>query len=104
MATSALVLTNGLPVMTSITASATPAYDQSIYYSSGLTASTNITLPASGTFSSSSAADIIITVNGILKEITRDFSVVGGGPTYTQIQFSYALPNDAVVRFKSHLG
>lgn len=96
----ALVLTNGLPIMTSIS---TAAYDESIYYISGLSANTPITLPSSGSFSSSAAKDIIIILNDRIVEVTRDFTVVGAGPTYTQIQFGYDLTNDSVVRFKSHL-
>src|SRR5271157_926811 len=95
-----LTLSNGLPIMT---AGPSSSYDQSIYYASGLTASTPITLPSSGYFSTSTASDIIILVNDRWAEVTRDFTVLGSGPNYTQIQFNYALPNDAVVRFKSHL-
>lgn len=91
-----LRLVNGLPTMVA-------AYDQSIYYSTGLAASTPITLPSSGSFTSSTAADLIVIVNNRVVEVTRDFSVVGAGPTYTQIQFSYALSNDSVVRFRQNI-
>lgn len=103
MATSALVLVNGLPTMQAITASTPAAYDQSIYYASGLAASSTITLPSSGSFSSSTAADILIILNDRILEVTRDFTVMGSGPTYTQIQNVYAFTNDSVLRFKSHL-
>lgn len=89
----ALKLVNGLPVQQA-------AYDESIAYPTGLVANTNITLPNSQTFSSSSAKDIIVIVNGLEKEVTRDFTVVGAGPTYTQIKFVYDLLNNSVVRFK----
>lgn len=91
-----LKLVNGLPV------SVTP-YDQIIQYSSGLAANTTITLPASGSFTSSVGADILVIVNGLVKEITNDYITVGSVP-YTQIQFNYALPNNTTVQFKSTIG
>lgn len=75
-------------------------YDESLYYASGLVAGTTITLPASQTYSNSLAKDIIVFVNGRAVEVTRDFTVVGSGPFYSQIQFIYDLPADSVVRFK----
>lgn len=81
-------------------AATSPSYDESIYYASGLSANTPITLPNSGSFSDNSAKDILVILNDRLVEVTRDFSVIGAGPSYTQIQFIYALPSDAVVRFK----
>lgn len=79
------------------------AYDESIYYSSGLAANTSITLPNSGSFTSSAAKDLIVIANGTVKEVTRHFTVVGAGPTYTQIQFVYDLTNDTVVQFKRNV-
>jgi len=73
--------------------------DASVRYASGLAANTPLTLPGSASFNSSTAADINIIVNDLWKEVTRDFTVVGSAP-YTQIQFIYDLPNDAVVRVK----
>jgi len=90
---------NGILKMVDIPGSADP-YDESIYYDSGLAATTNITLPNSGSFSDSGAADLIVILNKKVVEITRDFTVVGGGPSYTQIQFVYELPDDSVVNFK----
>jgi len=87
---------NGVPKMVTIT---TP-YDESIYYASGLSASTPITLPNSGSFSESDASDLLVILNKKVVELTRDFNVVGSGPTYTQIQFVYDLPDDAVLNFK----
>lgn len=86
-------LVNGLPIMQA-------AYDESIYYSGGLTANTNITLPNSGSFKDASAKDMMVTINDRVAEVSRDFDVVGAGPTYTQIKFIYTLSNDSVVRFK----
>lgn len=97
-----LRLTNGIPVMQD-EASTLPSYDESIYYASGLTSGTNITLPNSGSFSDASAKDILVIVNDRIVEVTRDFSVVGAGPTYTQISFNYNLSNDSVVRFRKYI-
>lgn len=79
------------------------AYDESIYYSSGLAANTPITLPNSGAFTNASAKDLIVIHNNRIVEVTRDFTVVGAGPSYTQIQFIYTLPNDSVVRVKQNI-
>lgn len=92
----ALKLINGLPVNQA-------AYDESIAYISGLTANTNITLPNSQSYRSASAKDLIVILNGLEKENIRDFLVQGAGPTYTQIQFVYALPNNSIVRFKMNV-
>ena len=79
------------------------AFDESIAYASGLASGTTVTIPNSGSFSQADAADIIITVNQKLQEVIRNFTVVGAGPTYTQVQFVDDLPDDAVVRFKKVL-
>jgi hypothetical protein len=89
-------LVNGLPIMQA-------AYDESIYYSGGLTANTNITLPNSGSFKDASAKDLIVIINDREAEVTRDFDVVGAGPTYTQIKIIYTLTNDSVVRFRMNV-
>lgn len=91
-----LKLINGLPTMQA-------SYEESIYYSSGLAANTNITLPSSGSFTDASAKDILIICNNTVKEVTRDFDVVGAGPSYTQIKFVYDLPNDSIVHFKMNI-
>ena len=96
-----LRLVNGLPISYD-EAGSTP-YSESIYYVSGLAANTNITLPNSGSFSNSSAKDLLVIVNDLVKEVTRDFDVVGAGPSYTQIKFIYDLPNHAVVVFRSSI-
>lgn len=90
-------LINGLPT------SVAP-YDESIAYPAGLAASTPITLPASGSFTNASADDLLIIYNDLVMEVTRDFTVVGAGPVYTQIQFVFALPVDAIVKFKTNIG
>ena len=97
-----LRLTNGLPIMQD-EASTLPSYDESIYYSSGLVANTNITLPNSGSFSSASAKDLLVILNDRVIESGRDFDVVGAGPTFTQIKFVYDLSNDSVVRFRRYI-
>lgn len=91
-----LTLVNGLPTMVETSDS---ALDESIYYSAGLAAGTDITIPNSGSFNNSDASDIHILVNQKEVEVTRDFTVLGTAP-HTQIEFLYDLPNDAVVRFK----
>lgn len=92
-----LQLVNGVPTMVSL---ADNAYDESIYYASGLSASSTITLPNSGSFESADAKDILITINGRVAQITTDFTVVGAGPTYTQISNVYALTDDTTINFK----
>jgi hypothetical protein len=92
---------NGLPTMVTPT-----PYDQSIYYSSGLAANTAITLPSSGSFSSATAADVVVILNDRVIEfspnsIDRDFILVGSGP-YTQIKILYALANDSILRFRKY--
>lgn len=97
-----LELINGIPQMTSEAAGGSP-YDESIYYVSGLTANTNITLPNSGAFTDASAKDILFFINDRAVEVVRDFDVVGAGPTFTQIKFIYDLPVDAVFRAKKNI-
>lgn len=89
-------LINGLPTTVQ-------PYTASIAYPSGLTANTTITLPSSGSFSKSDGSDILIIINGQVKEITRDYTTVGSTP-FTQIQFGYALPNDAILHFQQVIG
>lgn len=91
-------LVNGLP--TSVA-----AYDESISYPTGLAATTPITLPNSGSFLDSAAKDLQVIYNDLNMMVgaSADFTVVGAGPTYTQIQFNFALPNNAIVRFKQNL-
>lgn len=90
-------LVNGLP--TSVA-----EYDESIDYPSGLAANTPITLPNSGFYLNASAKDLLILYNDLGMEVTRDFTVVGAGPTYTQFQFVFALPNNSKVRIKQNIG
>lgn len=97
-----LTLINGLPVLQTESA-AQPPYDESIYYATGLVANTNITLPNSGSFADATAKDILVILNDRIVEVTRDFTVVGAGPTYTQIKFIYNLSNDSVVRFRKNI-
>ena len=90
-------LINGLPTMVS-------PYDESISYPSGLAANTPITLPNSGSFINANAKDLLVIYNDLSMEVTRDFTVVGAGPTYTQIQMTFAIPNDGVLHFKQNIG
>lgn len=90
-------LISGLPTMVA-------AYDESISYPSGLAASTPITLPNSGFFLDANGKDLLVIYNDLSMEVTRDFTVVGAGPTYTQIQMTFAMPNDSKLRFKQNIG
>ena len=93
-----LQLVNGLP--TSVNVAIGAVYDESIYYSSGLASGTDITLPNSGSFADPDAKDLIVILNNRVVEVGRDFTVLGAGPSYTQIEFIYDLPDDAVLRFR----
>lgn len=98
MATSALVLTNGVGRMTSIQPL---IYDQSIeIVASGatgnqlvgpITSGTAITLPASGsyTLNANSVANLQVYLNGDRVEQTFDWTTSGAGPTFTAIQFTF---------------
>lgn len=92
-----LELVNGLPVMKDLSED---AYDESQIFNSGLSSGSTITIPNGKTFNNSDASDVIITFNQKVVEVTRDLVVLGLGPTYTQIQTVYDLPDNCVVRFK----
>jgi len=77
-----------------------PSYDESIYYSSGLTAGVDVTFPNGGSYTTADQKKLLIIVNGTLRELDRDYSVVGSGPTFTAIEFLYDLPNDSIVRIR----
>lgn len=71
-------------------------YDQ-IYTASGtVTAGTNITLPASGTYS---GAELKVFFNGQILTLTSDYSYVGSG-SRTQIQLTFDIFNGEQLRFK----
>lgn len=89
-------LINGLPQMVQ-------PYDQQIFYSTGLSGGTPITLPSAGTFYSSTASDLLVILNGLIVEVTNDFVVLGSSP-YTQIEFNYALPANSTLIFKQRIG
>ncbi len=104
MATSALVLTNGVPRMTAITASSPLIYDTNVtIVTSGqslptsinapVTSGTAITLPSSGsyTLNANSIANLTIYFNSQRLEQTFDWSTSGAGPTYTAIQLTFGL-------------
>lgn len=102
MATSALTLVNGMPRMTAITASLPLIYDQSItVVASGaganqingpVSASTAITLPASGTYTlnANSVPNISIYLNGDRLEYTFDWNTVGS-TAFTQFSLVFGL-------------
>lgn len=88
---------NGIPTVTTKS-----SFCEVQYFSSGLAANTDITL-TTGSFTDSGAKDTLITINGRAANLTTDFVVVGAGPTYTKIQFIYALQNDTTIVFKQGL-
>jgi len=83
-------LVNGIPTFT--------PYDESIYYASGLSSGSDITLPNSESYKDAAAKDLLIVINEKVVEAVRDFSVPAGA-TKTYITTSYDLPNHSVVRF-----
>lgn len=104
MATSALVLTNGVPRNTPITVTTVLIYDQTvtIVVSGGaspgslnapVNSGTAITLPASGsyTLNANSVANIQVYMNGQRLQQVLDWTTSGSGPTYTAIQLTFGL-------------
>ena len=75
------------------------SYDESEYRPAVTTAGTTLTIPNSKTFQKADASDILILVNNTPREVTKDFTVVGTGPDYTQIQFVYDLPMETHIRY-----
>ena len=84
---------NGIPYLGVVS-----PYDESIYYSSGLSSGSNITLPNSGSYGDDGAKDMFVIVNDRIVEAVRDFTVPSG-PSKTYITTIYDLPTDSVVRF-----
>jgi len=80
--------------------SASPAiYDQTYTVPSLITASTAITLPASGTYS---GEELEVRLNGIKQDSGIDYNFVGSG-TRTQISFTFDLygsPSADVINFR----
>lgn len=104
MATSALVLINGVPRMQSITASQPLIYDQSVsIVTSGatppgslngpITAGTAVTLPSSGsyTLNVNNIANLQVYLNGDRLEQVFDWTTSGSGPNFTAVQFTFQL-------------
>jgi hypothetical protein len=98
--TTALVLTNGFPRTQTIAGA--PVYDQSIsIVTSGtppssltgpVSASTAITLPASGTYQiNSGVVSINIYLNGDRLEYNIDWNTSGSGPNYTAFTLTFGL-------------
>jgi hypothetical protein len=104
MASTALVLINGVPRQQTITVSQPLIYDQSVsIVASGATppsslnfpvvAGTGITLPSSGsyTLNTNSVANLQVYLNGDRVEQVFDWTTSGSGPNYTAIQFTFDL-------------
>jgi hypothetical protein len=104
MASTALVLVNGVPRQQAITVSQPLIYDQSVQVvASGatppssiagpITAGTAVTLPSSGsyTLNTNSIANLQVYLNGDRLEQTFDWTTSGSGPNYTAVQFTFQL-------------
>lgn len=62
-------------------------------------AGTAVTLPASGTYTSD---ELIVTFNGQYLDPTFDYNYVGGGPTRTQVSFTFDLKVGDRIDFKKY--
>ena len=91
-------LVNGIPTSVEI-----DSFDESEFRASSTTSGTTLTIPNSKSFQKADASDILIVVNDTLREVTKDFTVVGVGPNYTQIQFVYDLPAQTHLRYIKHV-
>ena len=94
-----LRISNGM--MRSFDEAATAAiYDQTYTVApGGLAANTPISLPNSQTYATDGSLKVFL--NGTYVNAGNvDYSYVGSGPTYTQIQFPFALLAGELVRFR----
>lgn len=92
----ALQLINGIPRVRRITST----YDQTYEIpNGGITSGSNITLPASGTYTDT---DLEVTLNGQFLEVGVDYSYVGSAPR-TQIQTIIDLYAGERLRFKVNI-
>lgn len=103
MASSVLVLIRGVPRMQTITNSLPPIYDETItIVTSGgdgtdtvngpVSASTVLTLPASGIYTVvSSVTSLNIYLNGQKLEFSYDWNTSGSGPNYTAFTLTQGL-------------
>lgn len=91
--TKVLQLVNGIPRMVT---TASLIYDQLFTISGTITSGTSITLPSSGSFV---GADLQVYVNGVIQELTNDYTYVGSSP-YTQVTFTYNLLTTDTLRFR----
>jgi hypothetical protein len=99
MGSKALVLTNGIGRMTTIS-SLDSFYDESITYGSFLASGSSITLPSSGSYSSS---DLRVFLSGQFLEVGQDYTYVGTAPR-TQIQILRDIYSGDILRFRRNIG
>lgn len=104
-----LLLVSGVPRMTLITSTLPPIYDQTvtIVISGGdgtdtvdgpISASTPLTLPASGTYTVvSGVTSLNIYLNGQKLEYSNDWNTSGSGPNYTDFVMTQDLVVDDVL-------
>lgn len=90
-----LRLINGIARMTASPVAA-DIYDQTTLIGSTVTTGTSLTLPASGTYTSS---DLKVLWNGVLLEPAIDYNYVGSAPR-TQIQMTFDLHSGDRLRYK----
>lgn len=90
-----IAIVNGRPTEVEI-----DSFDESEFRAAATPASTTLTIPNSKSFQKADASDILIIVNNTLREVTKDFNVLGVGPDYTQIEFVYELPAQSHIRYK----
>lgn len=81
--------------------SASPTiYDQSITVGSTITAGTSVTLPASGTYTST---ELEVYGNGVRLDAILDYNYVGS-PLRTQVTMTFDLVAGDVLRFRTDRG
>ena len=95
----ALKLVSGAPRMVALTASPS-IYDQYIDVASPISTGTAVTLPNSGSYTSS---ELEVYLNGIRIDNVLDFNYVGSG-TRTQISFTFDLIVNDRIRFRIDRG
>ena len=94
MAVRYFTLSSGVPHLAVEPAGA--VYDETTSVGSTITTGTNVTLPASGTYTS---LELEVYLNGQQLEDVSDFNYVGSPPR-TQVQFTFDLVAGDLLRFR----
>ena len=94
MAVRYITLSSGIPHLAVEPGGA--VYDQTTAIGSTITTGTNVTLPASGTYTS---LELGIYLNGQQLEDVTDYNFVGSPPR-TQVQFTFDLVAGDLLRFR----